>query len=148
MTTQSLLCYTSVGGIEANYNGSGQSFTLEQYTKVENFTADGVSVGGVVPDYANGKVTVTDGGVYEVHMHMSVSSGTANVIVHCAVFSDGVEQSLETERKISAAGDVGSWSMSSPLTLSAGDEVDIRMNPDKTATLTVAHCQFWLKRIT
>lgn len=116
--------------------GIGTSIVL-----LENFATNGPSSGSVTPDFANNKITLTNAGDYLVLGVLSFS-GTNNAEFHFHAYLDAVKQpQIGTRRKIGAGGDIGSASMAGIVSVTAGQEVTVRVNASasgKSLTLDVA----------
>lgn len=105
------------------------------YTKITAFDELGLSYKATT---AADSITATIDGVYEITCNVSLSSGTANIDAFGAVFVNGFEQeNIHFERKISAASDVGSTSISGFVHLNAGDVVDFRMRHENISSVYI-----------
>jgi hypothetical protein len=111
------------------------------YTKLTIWDANGNSE-ETTPDEANGQITLPIAGTYKLEATTSLRSGTANVVVDCAIFIDGViQEDIQFERKISVAGDVGSASVTGFATVTANQVIDLRIKHDNglSVDITVSH---------
>jgi hypothetical protein len=90
---------------------------------LNNITAD-------IADATADHLTIATDGAYAITASLAFS-GTVSALVECAIFESGVELThLKFYRKLSAAGDVGSASISGVETLEASDEISLRCTSD------------------
>jgi hypothetical protein len=90
---------------------------------LNNITAD-------TADATADHLTIATAGSYVINASLAFS-GTVSALVECAIFESGVELThLKFYRKLSAAGDVGSASISGVETLEASDEISLRCTSD------------------
>jgi hypothetical protein len=132
------------GGIAWVGNVTAQSFTLGVFTKVLNATDNMAASVGVTPTFGTSEIICPIAGRYKVWGNISASSATTNVITQTEIYVEGVAQEdLNIERKIATSGDVGAWSVSGIVSVGAGESIDLRINPDKTTSLTITYAQLW-----
>ena len=106
-------------------------------TKIDQFTANGVS-SNTISDYANNKIVFLKGGKYKVTGRVSLSSDTNNVVFDTSGFLNGVQQpQLHLKRKVATAGDVGTTTINGFITVSPGDEFDLRTITDNAGTVAL-----------
>ncbi len=110
------------------------------YIKVTPFTDDGES-SNCTPDFANGKITITESGRYDIDSSISYSCDTNNVVFFGAMFAGGVKhERAQFKRKVSTAGDVGSTSMTGKINVTNAMlplELDARMRHDNAGTVAI-----------
>jgi hypothetical protein len=86
------------------------------------------------------------GGVHEITVQCSFG-GLFNATVHGTVWHNGATSDLQFERKLSAAGDVGSASMTGLLSLIAGDTLTLAFESNVTGTLDIHHFSLVTRRV-
>lgn len=113
------------------------------YTKVTGLT---VSVEhGIHLAATDSSIVVLRSGYYHAGLHSSFSAGTANRTLHISVWvNEADSETIEAERKIGTAGDVGSMGATGILYLNQGDILSARMEDGNGAnTVTLNHLQFY-----
>lgn len=116
------------GTISRNATGGSQTISTA-YQKIDQFDTNGVS-SNTTPDQANDKITVDVTGIYEVAFGCS-HTGANNTVYTIAIHVDGVEQAnIRTQRKLGTGADVGSSARTGILSLTAAEEVDLRVKAD------------------
>lgn len=112
--------------------------TGDTYTKVNTFTKNDFS-NNVISDYANGKITISDRGFYDVHGSFSFMSSVANINILGTAFLGGVEQDqLHFRRKISTANDEGSASFYGKISASEVPvDLDFRVRHDGVSSASI-----------
>jgi hypothetical protein len=124
--------------IHLHDNATAQNIpTGTTYTKCTLFNGKGLSSNCTV-DTANDKITATITGKYMVVVSCNFSAGTNGVIFKGSIFVNNVEQDqVHFVRKIGNAGDVGSASMSGIISVTAGQDIDLRFRHDNAGTVTI-----------
>lgn len=125
-----------IAEIYAHDNLTAQSIPNgASYTKVINFTANGVSQNATA-DFANNKVTLTKKGIYSIACSISFAGGANNINWFPVIFINGVEQNnIHFQRKIGVVNDFGSSQMEGAGEILVGDlpvDVDLRIRHDDT----------------
>lgn len=94
------------------------------------------------------RLVVHDPGNYFVMGTFSFS-GSASIDVIGKVFKNSTGLgSIDFERKLSAAGDIGSASFSGALTMNAEDFIDVRFTADgDTKNIVVRHCNVFIFKL-
>ena len=126
------------GGIHQHDNAVAQTIpTGTTYTKLTEW-ADNDPSNDVVPDEANGQITLTTAGVYKIESQLSMASDTGNITAFASAFLDGVEQDqCHFNRKIGVASDVGSASFTGIVEATAGQVLDLRMRHDDAGSIDI-----------
>lgn len=138
-TTQlNLLADGAYGGIHQHDNAVAQSIANgTTYVKLTEW-ADNDPSNDVVPDEANGQITLTTAGIYKVEAQLSMASDTGNITSFASAFLDGVEQEqCHFTRKIGVASDVGSASFTGLVTATAGQVLDLRMRHNSAGSVDI-----------
>lgn len=112
------------GGVVANYADHRITGVDASYVLVDGYDHE-LPSRYVTSNATGGKVTLHKGGDWLVAVQSSFS-GVANTEYHFAVFLDGTETILETDRKLGTGGDVGSCSIVGILSVTSGQVVDVR----------------------
>lgn len=134
------------GGLIANYVGNSVAINAGVYTQFTTIWTSAMPVrGGVTANATTGVITVPITADYEVKAHISGSCDDNNKIVHAAVFVEGVESAIESNRKYTTGGDVGSQSFGGIISMNAGDTVDLRVNPHETTSIVPEHTQLYVE---
>lgn len=117
--------------------------------KIVNFTTDNPSAGGVAPDASNDRIVVNQAGDYLVFVQFSFLVGLGAALFTTFIRVNGVESALSWQRDVAAAGRTGSASAMSPLTLAAGDILELYIEQDAGADreITLAAAQFTVHQI-
>lgn len=128
-----------IGEIYAHDNATVQSVpTGATYTKVLNFTANGVSQHATA-DFVNNKVTITKKGIYSIACSISFAAGTVNTNWFPVIFINGVEQNnIHFQRKIGTVNDFGSSQMEGAGEIALVDlpvDVDLRIRHDNAGAV-------------
>ena len=110
--------------------GSGSQSIGTTFEKITQIDSNGGSFGGVTPDAANNKISVSRGGSYMVSLQCSFS-GSSNAEYTVAVYVGGsATTGLQFVRKLGTGGDVGSASCMGIVPISAGQDVEIYAKAD------------------
>ena len=110
--------------------------------------ADGVESGCLTLDRANDKITASVDGVYAVFFQCGFSGSVATEYhFHAQKNGSTHMNELGTHRKIGTGGDVGSCSMLALVTLSANDFLQIYVEADSSANVTVEDAQFYMMKV-
>lgn len=133
-----ILADGAYGGIHQHNNSTSQAIpTGSTYTKLTEW-ADNDPSNNVVPDQANGQMTLSVAGIYKVECQLSMASDTGNITAFASAFLDGVEQEqCHFTRKIGVASDVGSASFTGLVQATAGQVLDLRMRHDDAGTVNI-----------
>jgi hypothetical protein len=131
------------GGITWEGNSTSQSFVADEYTKVLNAASD-MSGSGVAEVSTSSKLTVVTAGRYNVHVSLSFTTTTSSVNVTGGIFVGGVIARYKTE-KVHRVGDVCTLDISGITSVSASQDIDVRLQPDLFTTITVTDGSLWMR---
>ena len=93
--------------------------------------------------------TIIENGIYDINISTSFDCSVNITTVHVSVFIDGIEDtSIELERRINAAGDIGNAGSNGKISLTQGQTVDIRCKTDKISQVTFNHINFNIFKLT
>lgn len=127
-------------------NATAQTVVSGVAEKQMNWTADGLSV-GMTPDYANGDLQVDNTGVYLIIGKASLRASVSNVVIQSHIRVDDVQQDAGYHRKMASAGDQGSASMFSILSLNAAEKLSLWIEADVNCDIVVEHSELIAVRI-
>lgn len=141
------LCY---GEIYVKDNATADTIATGTPTQVLRFDTNGQS-NGTTPDHTNDHITIDNSGKYLVTISCSFSgTGSVNWQFDCYKNNgDTIFNNLHTDRKIGAAGDVGSISMSGIVDLTATDTLELWIQQDSGVNkdITVQDCTISIVQI-
>ena len=134
----------SNGGISVYGNTNSTSISvLNDWYQVTNFDTNEVSSGDVTPDHTNDHLTIGADGNYRISFNASFS-GQASSAYEVAVFKNNgatLIDSIATERKLGAGGDIGVIAASGIVSLSENDTIElwVRDTTSPVGDLTFKH---------
>lgn len=116
--------------------------------KVQIGKEDSQNLQGFDVDGANGKLTITRAGVYDIQVDTSFL-GSGNSTVHAHIFKNGTEcVNIGFKRRLGATGDIGSASMSGRLTLAVGDYLEVKLTGSLSGgCISVEYLNFNINRL-
>ncbi len=145
--------FTTVAG-ELYESGAGTTITVvtagTYYQWVSTTAGSCTGTGYAVCSTETDDITIgaSGTGTYLVVFGIS-ASGSANSLLHCSVFKEGVELTdCEGERKVSSGGDVGNFGSNCLAVAAANDSFDLRCTSDGNGnTVVVQHVNLSVVRV-
>jgi len=145
--SSNIISQTEYGGIYNQATGTASINITNAFLKVTgSFTDNFISTDHVLPNYLEGKITISIVGTYFVGVQTSFA-GSTNSTINGAIFVDGVIQDgIRFRRKLGTGGDVGSASALGLIAVTGAPvDLDFRVKRDAgTGVFTLQAGQIWV----
>jgi hypothetical protein len=134
--------------ITGNSTADTSNSTPGTFDKITRWGSDGASSTNVTPDSTtNDDILVATAGTYEISAHVSFA-GSTNHTYTFRVYKEGVAVTELTCQRKTATADVGSASLGGIISVSANDNIDLRIACDNaSSSFTLQEANINLKRV-
>jgi len=127
-------------------NTTAQTLAAATPVKLINFTKNGLGVGST-PDFANGKITLDNGGVYVLFAQGSLKSSIADKLVGLQFYLDAVATDAAPKIKFKDALYPEPITVLDLVSVNAGQELSLYVESDGIADITAIDMQIMALRI-
>lgn len=122
------------GEIYVNGGAVAQAITADTYTKVTAFVANGESK-NTTASHTNDKITLTDAGVYMLHLNASFSIGHPGT-AELAIYHGGSISTARTQRAL-VTNDVANVALCCLVTSGGSSDVEVYTRLEDDTTITI-----------
>lgn len=133
---------SSFGQLRTTRNTTAQTGIISTFTKVTQYTTNGIEEGSVSVDLPNDTMTLGDG-IYEFYFGHDMTTTSSTVVMTFGVFdvTDTTFSNpyLEINRKIGTGSDVGAMGLSGLDTIVGTTEIALFVKADKNTDMTLTN---------